>query len=63
MIYSFSASIEAEMGNYSSTSSQDSLHKGQKKKGIKSSIGRLFGKREKGRLGHLAKDHLASVQG
>ncbi|XP_032894099.1 liprin-alpha-2 isoform X3 [Amblyraja radiata] len=59
---SFSASIEAEMGNYSSTSSQDSLHKGQKKKGIKSSIGRLFGKREKGRLGHLAKDHLASVQ-
>ncbi|XP_078273493.1 liprin-alpha-2 isoform X2 [Rhinoraja longicauda] len=60
---SFSASIEAEMGNYSSTSSQDSLHKGLKKKGIKSSIGRLFGKREKGRLGHLAKDHLACVQG
>ncbi|XP_048404273.1 liprin-alpha-2 isoform X11 [Stegostoma tigrinum] len=60
---SFSASIEAEMGNYSSTSSQDSLHKAQKKKGIKSSIGRLFGKREKGRLAHLSKDHLASVQG
>ncbi|GCB72899.1 hypothetical protein scyTo_0002245, partial [Scyliorhinus torazame] len=62
-IRSFSASIEAEMGNYSSTSSQDSLHKAQKKKGIKSSIGRLFGKREKGRLVHLGKDHLASVQG
>ncbi|XP_078077286.1 liprin-alpha-2 [Mustelus asterias] len=62
-VRSFSASIEAEMGNYSSTSSQDSLHKAQKKKGIKSSIGRLFGKREKGRLAHLGKDHLASVQG
>ncbi|XP_069760127.1 liprin-alpha-2 [Narcine bancroftii] len=62
-VRSFSASIEAEISNYSSTSSQDSLHKSQKKKGIKSSIGRLFGKREKGRLGHLAKDHLASVQG
>ncbi|XP_072407720.1 liprin-alpha-2 isoform X6 [Chiloscyllium punctatum] len=62
-VRSFSASIEAEMGNYSSTSSQDSLHKAQKKKGIKSSIGRLFGKREKGRLAHLNKDHLASVQG
>uniref|UniRef100_A0A3B4GPJ5 PTPRF interacting protein alpha 2 n=1 Tax=Pundamilia nyererei TaxID=303518 RepID=A0A3B4GPJ5_9CICH len=32
------------------TSSQDSLHKQPKKKGIKSSIGRLFGKKEKGRL-------------
>uniref|UniRef100_A0AAX7TAR2 SAM domain-containing protein n=1 Tax=Astatotilapia calliptera TaxID=8154 RepID=A0AAX7TAR2_ASTCA len=35
-------------------SSQDSLHKQPKKKGIKSSIGRLFGKKEKGRLAHLA---------
>ncbi|XP_067855564.1 liprin-alpha-2 [Heptranchias perlo] len=52
-VRSFSASLEAEMGNFSSTSSQDSLHKAQKKKGIKSSIGRLFGKKEKGRLGHL----------
>uniref|UniRef100_M3YIN6 PTPRF interacting protein alpha 4 n=1 Tax=Mustela putorius furo TaxID=9669 RepID=M3YIN6_MUSPF len=34
----------------SSNSSQDSLHKGAKRKGIKSSIGRLFGKKEKGRL-------------
>uniref|UniRef100_A0A4W5MQH7 PTPRF interacting protein alpha 3 n=2 Tax=Hucho hucho TaxID=62062 RepID=A0A4W5MQH7_9TELE len=32
-------------------SSQDSLHKASKKKGIKSSIGRLFGKKEKGRIG------------
>uniref|UniRef100_A0AAQ4RY48 PTPRF interacting protein alpha 2 n=1 Tax=Gasterosteus aculeatus aculeatus TaxID=481459 RepID=A0AAQ4RY48_GASAC len=31
-------------------SSQDSLHKQPKKKGIKSSIGRLFGKKEKGRM-------------
>uniref|UniRef100_A0A8C3RCD6 PTPRF interacting protein alpha 4 n=1 Tax=Cyanoderma ruficeps TaxID=181631 RepID=A0A8C3RCD6_9PASS len=31
------------------SSSQDSLHKGSKRKGIKSSIGRLFGKKEKGR--------------
>nr|XP_046212430.1 liprin-alpha-3-like [Oncorhynchus gorbuscha]XP_046212431.1 liprin-alpha-3-like [Oncorhynchus gorbuscha] len=32
-------------------SSQDSLHKASKKKSIKSSIGRLFGKKEKGRIG------------
>uniref|UniRef100_A0A4W3JK30 PTPRF interacting protein alpha 4 n=1 Tax=Callorhinchus milii TaxID=7868 RepID=A0A4W3JK30_CALMI len=37
----------------SSNSSQDSLHKGLRKKGIKSSIGRLFGKKEKGRLGQF----------
>uniref|UniRef100_A0AAX7UAM6 SAM domain-containing protein n=1 Tax=Astatotilapia calliptera TaxID=8154 RepID=A0AAX7UAM6_ASTCA len=30
--------------------SQDSLHKASKKKSIKSSIGRLFGKKEKGRI-------------
>ncbi|XP_048848118.1 liprin-alpha-3 isoform X3 [Brienomyrus brachyistius] len=36
----------------SSTSNiQDALHKSSKKKSIKSSIGRLFGKKEKGRLG------------
>uniref|UniRef100_A0A8C3RNI3 SAM domain-containing protein n=1 Tax=Chelydra serpentina TaxID=8475 RepID=A0A8C3RNI3_CHESE len=40
----------------SSTSSQDSLHKGSKRKGIKSSIGRLFGKKEKGRLIQLSRD-------
>uniref|UniRef100_A0A3Q1JSE6 SAM domain-containing protein n=1 Tax=Anabas testudineus TaxID=64144 RepID=A0A3Q1JSE6_ANATE len=39
-------------------SSQDSLHKQPKKKGIKSSIGRLFGKKEKGRLAHLAHRHV-----
>ena len=31
----------------SANSSQDSLHKHQKKRGIKSSIGRLFSKKEK----------------
>ncbi|XP_067875815.1 liprin-alpha-3 isoform X5 [Heterodontus francisci] len=40
------------LGSSSSNSSQDSLHKVPKKKSIKSSIGRLFGKKEKGRLGH-----------
>ncbi|XP_069327810.1 liprin-alpha-1 isoform X3 [Eulemur rufifrons] len=39
----------------SSNSSQDSLHKAPKKKGIKSSIGRLFGKKEKGRPGPAGK--------
>uniref|UniRef100_H2RKG1 PTPRF interacting protein alpha 3 n=1 Tax=Takifugu rubripes TaxID=31033 RepID=H2RKG1_TAKRU len=42
-------------------SSQDSLHKSSKKKSIKSSIGRLFGKREKGRLGQLGRDGSASL--
>ncbi|NXI64697.1 LIPA1 protein, partial [Anseranas semipalmata] len=42
----------------SSNSSQDSLHKAPKKKGIKSSIGRLFGKKEKGRLGQTSKETL-----
>ncbi|XP_051890479.1 liprin-alpha-4 isoform X9 [Pristis pectinata] len=46
----------------SNNSSQDSLHKASKKKGIKSSIGRLFGKKEKGRLGQLSKE-MASVHG
>ncbi|XP_048215623.1 liprin-alpha-1 isoform X2 [Perognathus longimembris pacificus] len=40
----------------SSNSSQDSLHKAPKKKGIKSSIGRLFGKKEKGRPGQMGKE-------
>ncbi|XP_072278187.1 liprin-alpha-1 [Pyxicephalus adspersus] len=42
----------------SSNSSQDSLNKAPKKKGIKSSIGRLFGKKEKGRPGQLGKESL-----
>ncbi|XP_036921649.1 liprin-alpha-2 isoform X16 [Sturnira hondurensis] len=51
---SLSASLEPEsLGLGSATSSQDSLHKAPKKKGIKSSIGRLFGKKEKARLGQL----------
>uniref|UniRef100_A0A8C3QUS6 PTPRF interacting protein alpha 2 n=1 Tax=Cyanoderma ruficeps TaxID=181631 RepID=A0A8C3QUS6_9PASS len=41
------------IGLGSVSSSQDSLHKAPKKKGIKSSIGRLFGKKEKARLGQL----------
>ncbi|XP_069479532.1 liprin-alpha-1 isoform X3 [Ambystoma mexicanum] len=40
----------------SSNSSQDSLNKAQKKKGIKSSIGRLFGKKEKGRPGQIGRE-------
>ena len=43
----------------SSNSSQDSLHKGAKRKGIKSSIGRLFGKKEKGRLTQLSRNGAA----
>ncbi|XP_038935398.1 liprin-alpha-2 isoform X32 [Rattus norvegicus] len=51
---SLSASLEPDrLGLGSANSSQDSLHKAPKKKGIKSSIGRLFGKKEKARLGQL----------
>ncbi|XP_033619711.1 liprin-alpha-2 isoform X29 [Fukomys damarensis] len=51
---SLSTSLEPEsLGLGSANSSQDSLHKAPKKKGIKSSIGRLFGKKEKARLGQL----------
>ncbi|XP_054380140.1 liprin-alpha-1 isoform X2 [Pongo abelii] len=45
----------------SSNSSQDSLHKAPKKKGIKSSIGRLFGKKEKGRPGQTGKEALGQA--
>uniref|UniRef100_A0A8P4G4Z9 PTPRF interacting protein alpha 3 n=1 Tax=Dicentrarchus labrax TaxID=13489 RepID=A0A8P4G4Z9_DICLA len=44
-----------------SNSSQDSLHKSSKKKSIKSSIGRLFGKKEKGRMGQPGRDGSASL--
>uniref|UniRef100_A0A8C3E7E4 PTPRF interacting protein alpha 2 n=1 Tax=Corvus moneduloides TaxID=1196302 RepID=A0A8C3E7E4_CORMO len=51
---SLPTSLEPEsIGLGSVSSSQDSLHKAPKKKGIKSSIGRLFGKKEKARLGQL----------
>ncbi|XP_077328037.1 liprin-alpha-2 isoform X4 [Lithobates pipiens] len=51
---SLTASLEPDaLGLVSANSSQDSLHKAPKKKGIKSSIGRLFGKKEKARLGQL----------
>ncbi|KAM7230857.1 hypothetical protein CapIbe_018347 [Capra ibex] len=46
-----------------SNSSQDSLQKAPKKKGIKSSIGRWFGKKEKGRPGHTSKEALGPVAG
>ncbi|XP_043726397.1 liprin-alpha-1-like [Cervus elaphus] len=39
-------------GNPSSSSSQDSMDKAPKKNGIRCSIGRLFGKKERGRPGH-----------
>ncbi|XP_072566064.1 liprin-alpha-2 isoform X4 [Paramormyrops kingsleyae] len=52
-----SAALEVDASALSSVaSSQDSLHKQPKKKGIKSSIGRLFGKKEKARLGQLHKE-------
>uniref|UniRef100_A0A803TFZ1 PTPRF interacting protein alpha 4 n=1 Tax=Anolis carolinensis TaxID=28377 RepID=A0A803TFZ1_ANOCA len=51
------SSLEDQASNPSSSnSSQDSLHKGSRRKGIKSSIGRLFGKKEKGRLIQLSRD-------
>uniref|UniRef100_A0AAY4DRU5 SAM domain-containing protein n=1 Tax=Denticeps clupeoides TaxID=299321 RepID=A0AAY4DRU5_9TELE len=56
--------IKADASALSSVaSSQDSLHKQPKKKGIKSSIGRLFGKKEKGRLGQLGKELMGPGQG
>ncbi|XP_036433095.1 liprin-alpha-2 [Colossoma macropomum] len=57
------ATLETEASALSSVaSSQDSLHKQPKKKGIKSSIGRLFGKKEKGRLGQLGKELMGPGQ-
>ncbi|XP_041074318.1 liprin-alpha-1-like isoform X2 [Polyodon spathula] len=47
----------------SSNSSQDSLNKAPKKKSIKSSIGRLFGKKEKGRPGLPGKEHMGTPEG
>ncbi|XP_070585786.1 liprin-alpha-3 isoform X12 [Erythrolamprus reginae] len=45
--------LRTSLGADGTNSSQDSLHKSTKKKSIKSSIGRLFGKKEKGRMGQL----------
>ncbi|CAI9171022.1 unnamed protein product [Rangifer tarandus platyrhynchus] len=39
-------------------SSQDSVQNAQKKKGIRSSFGRFFGKKERGRPGHHSKEAL-----
>uniref|UniRef100_A0A3B3QEF6 PTPRF interacting protein alpha 3 n=1 Tax=Paramormyrops kingsleyae TaxID=1676925 RepID=A0A3B3QEF6_9TELE len=48
-IMSLSPSLSVDSSSTSNI--QDALHKSSKKKSIKSSIGRLFGKKEKGRLG------------
>ncbi|XP_061761605.1 liprin-alpha-3 isoform X2 [Nerophis ophidion] len=45
----------------STNSSQDSLHKSSKKKSIKSSIGRLFWKKEKGRMGQPGREGSSSL--
>ncbi|XP_074512004.1 liprin-alpha-3 isoform X1 [Sebastes fasciatus] len=45
----------------SSNSSQDSLHKSSKRKSIRSSIGRLFWKKEKGRMGQPGRDGSSSL--
>ncbi|XP_023593881.1 liprin-alpha-1 [Trichechus manatus latirostris] len=58
-IWNSTGSQDGHVSNPSSSnSSQDSLHKAPKKKGIKSSIGRLFGKKEKGRPGQMGKESL-----
>ncbi|KAK3517962.1 hypothetical protein QTP70_028493 [Hemibagrus guttatus] len=57
------AALEADAALSSVASSQDSLHKQPKKKGIKSSIGRLFGKKEKGRLVHMGKEMMVPGPG
>ncbi|NXD26159.1 LIPA1 protein, partial [Spelaeornis formosus] len=65
--YSLSVKVFLKNGQTSnpssSNSSQDSLHKAPKKKGIKSSIGRLFGKKEKGRPGQGSKEALGQADG
>lgn len=50
-IYLLPLSLHSLSADGATTASQDSLHKASKKKSIKSSIGRLFGKKEKGRMG------------
>ncbi|XP_073427052.1 liprin-alpha-3 isoform X5 [Dendrobates tinctorius] len=50
------ASLSADGLGGTNSASQDSLHKAAKKKSIKSSIGRLFGKKEKGRMGQMGRE-------
>ncbi|XP_058385761.1 liprin-alpha-3 isoform X3 [Diceros bicornis minor] len=50
------ASLEDGGPSRGSEGTPDSLHKAPKKKSIKSSIGRLFGKKEKGRMGPPGRD-------
>uniref|UniRef100_A0A4W5R138 PTPRF interacting protein alpha 3 n=1 Tax=Hucho hucho TaxID=62062 RepID=A0A4W5R138_9TELE len=54
-------SLSLSADGSSSNSSQDSLHKASKKKSIKSSIGRLFGKKEKGRMGPAGRESASLV--
>nr|XP_014354308.1 PREDICTED: liprin-alpha-3 [Latimeria chalumnae] len=56
------ASLSHDGGIGSAAGSTDSLHKATKKKSIRSSIGRLFGKKEKGRLGQVGRE-AASLAG
>ncbi|XP_057348738.1 liprin-alpha-3 isoform X2 [Manis pentadactyla] len=49
-------SLEDGGSSRGSEGTPDSLHKAPKKKSIKSSIGRLFGKKEKGRMGPPGRD-------
>ncbi|MGH0186425.1 UNVERIFIED_CONTAM: hypothetical protein FKN15_021487 [Acipenser sinensis] len=49
--------------NISRNSSQDSLHRGSKKKGINFSIVRLFGKKEKARLLQMGRGQGAGITG
>ncbi|XP_038608984.1 liprin-alpha-3 isoform X1 [Tachyglossus aculeatus] len=48
--------LRASLGPDGAPGTPDALHKAPKKKSIKSSIGRLFGKKEKGRMGGLGRD-------
>uniref|UniRef100_A0A669C6N5 PTPRF interacting protein alpha 3 n=1 Tax=Oreochromis niloticus TaxID=8128 RepID=A0A669C6N5_ORENI len=60
-VYANSSSRHLSADGSSTNSSQDSLHKASKKKSIKSSIGRLFGKKEKGRMGQPGRDGSVSL--
>lgn len=62
-VFRLAAALEADAALSSVASSSDSLHKQPKKKGIKSSIGRLFGKKEKGRLVHMGKEMMGPGPG
>lgn len=58
-IFFLPSCLSSLSANGSTSNSQDSLHKASKKKSIKSSIGRLFGKREKGRIGATGRESVS----